>query len=211
MRCLQCGATMDEHVSTCPSCGKPMGSGDFPWFDLDEVLQDAAHQATGAPAGEAPPAGPRTDGPGPPDPAPAAAPSRRKPLVIGGLLLALLVAVGVLAFLRRPAPVPPPAVSVPARAVPPDAPSPPAAPTATPGTADPANLAGRINVALRESGLPGIIADVDDKLVVTLTGSIEAQADKTRALTLVVRRFKGINGLRDRITVTRREAAPPAP
>ncbi len=195
MRCLQCGATVDEEVSTCPSCGKPMGSGDFPWFDLDEVLQDDGHPAAGAPA----------------DPAPAAAPSRRKPLMIGGLLLALLVAVGVFAFLRRPGPAPLPAVSIPARAVPPDAPSPPATPTATPGAVDPAHLAERINTALRESGLPGITADVDDKLVVTLTGSIEAQPDKTRALTLVVRRFKGINGLRDRVTVTRREAAPSPP
>lgn len=192
MRCLQCGATVDEEVSTCPSCGKPMGSGDFPWFDVDEVLQDAGHPA----AAEAPAAEPRTDGPptvapAPADLAPVAAPSRRRPLVIGGLLLALLVAVGVLAFLRRPGPVPPPAkVSVP------------------PGAVDQAQLAGKINLALRESGLPGITADVDNKLVVTLTGSIEAQADKTRALTLVVRKFKGINGLRDRITVTRPEAAP---
>ncbi len=193
MRCLQCGATVDEEVSTCPSCGRPMGSGDFPWFDLDEVLQDPGHPAEeGASAAE-----PRTDGspavePAPADLAPAATPSRRRPLVIGGLLLALLIAVGVLALLRRPAPVPPPAaVSVP------------------PGAVDPAHLAGKINLALRESGLPGITADVDDKLVVTLTGSIEAQADKTRALTLVVRKFKGmISGLRDRITVTRPEAAP---
>jgi hypothetical protein len=124
------------------------------------------------------------------------------PLLIGGavVLAALLGAGG--ALLLRPAPPPPPAsIDVQQRASAPTPPQAPAAPAA-PTPFDPAHLTGRINVALQEAGFPGIVAEVDREGVVTLTGSIGSRADKTRLLTTVVRKFKGINGLRDKVRVT---------
>lgn len=96
------------------------------------------------------------------------------------------------------APAPPPA---PVPAPEPPAPTPPPAPAPPPIVKiDPATLEGNINRALRNGGIRGVTAEVNDNLEVTLRGSVMSQHEKDRAFE-IAKGFKEAKRIRDIIFV----------
>lgn len=73
-------------------------------------------------------------------------------------------------------------------------------PPPPPQPPDPAKLEGSINRALRDAGLGGVTARVDDNLEVTLRGSVGSQHEKDRAFG-IAQTFKGAKRIRDIIFV----------
>jgi osmotically-inducible protein OsmY/predicted RNA-binding Zn-ribbon protein involved in translation (DUF1610 family) len=65
---------------------------------------------------------------------------------------------------------------------------------------DPAKFEGDINRALRNAGLRGVTAEVNDNLEVTLKGSVTSQYEKNRAFE-IAKRFKEAKRIRDVIFV----------
>jgi len=65
---------------------------------------------------------------------------------------------------------------------------------------DPAKLEGDINRALRNAGLSGVTAEVNDDLEVTLKGSVMSKYEKEKAFE-ITNRFKEIKGIKDKIFV----------
>ncbi|HRY35166.1 MAG TPA: BON domain-containing protein, partial [Smithellaceae bacterium] len=61
-------------------------------------------------------------------------------------------------------------------------------------------LEGQINRALREAGIDGVTAQVNDAAVVTLKGVVQSVKDQQKALE-IVRTFKGVSQLNDIIFI----------
>jgi hypothetical protein len=99
----------------------------------------------------------------------------------------------------RPAepPAPTPAPEPPAPTLPPPPPAPAPPPIVK---IDPATLEGNINRALRNRGIRGVTAEVNDNLEVTLRGSVMSQYEKDRALK-IAEGFKEAKRIRDIIFV----------
>ncbi|MDI6891359.1 MAG: BON domain-containing protein, partial [Thermodesulfovibrionales bacterium] len=80
---------------------------------------------------------------------------------------------------------------------------PPAAPAPAPPPVykiDPAKLEGDINRALRNAGLRGVTAEVNDDLQVTLKGSVGSKYEKDEAFE-IAKKFKEAKRIRDVIFV----------
>jgi len=75
-------------------------------------------------------------------------------------------------------------------------------PPPPPPPIDPAKVEGEINRALRDAGLRGVTAEVNNNLEVTLKGSVASQYEKDRAFE-IAKTFsnKGVRRIRDIIFV----------
>jgi hypothetical protein len=108
---------------------------------------------------------------------------------------------------RLPAPPPAPRLTPAPAPAPAPVPAPPAvAPTPPPAPPpiikiDPATLEGNINRALRNAGLRGVTAEVNDNLEVTLRGSVMSNYEKNRAFEIAKGFNKEDKRIRDKIFV----------